>query len=74
MQVEGTRLYRVKDIAEMWSVSAATVYRLVESGQLPALRFGTGKGALRVPGAAVNAYVAAITTAPAADQVLGEVA
>lgn len=60
MQVEGTRLYRVKDIAERWSVHPATVYRLVESGELPALRFGKGKGTLRISGEAINAYVAKV--------------
>jgi len=58
MQVESTQMYRVKDIAGRWDVSPATVYRLVESGQLPALRFGTGKGALRVTSEALAAYEA----------------
>ncbi|HEX5406388.1 MAG TPA: helix-turn-helix domain-containing protein [Pseudonocardiaceae bacterium] len=61
MQVESTQLFKVKDVAGMFAVSSATVYRLVESGELPALRFGTGKGSLRVRGEAVNAYLAACT-------------
>ncbi|HEX5408012.1 MAG TPA: helix-turn-helix domain-containing protein [Pseudonocardiaceae bacterium] len=61
MQVESTQLFTVKDVAGMFAVSSATVYRLVESGELPALRFGTGKGSLRVRGEAVNAYLAACT-------------
>lgn len=57
MRVESTQLFKVKDVAGMFAVSPATVYRLVESGDLPALRFGTGKGALRVSGQAINAYL-----------------
>jgi excisionase family DNA binding protein len=56
MQVEGTRPYRVRDVAEHFDVSAATIYRAIESGQLAALKLGTGKGTLRVLGAAVLAY------------------
>jgi excisionase family DNA binding protein len=68
MQVEATQLFKVKDVAGLFAVSPATVYRLVESGTLPALRFGKGKGALRISGAAVNAYlVTAATLAKQAD-------
>jgi len=56
MQVEGTRLYRVRDVAEHFDVSVATIYRAIESGQLAALKLGTGKGTLRVTGTAVLAY------------------
>jgi excisionase family DNA binding protein len=56
MQVEGTRLYRVKDVAEHFEVSAATIYRAIESGQLAALKLGSGTGTFRVSGTAVLAY------------------
>jgi excisionase family DNA binding protein len=56
MQVDGTRLYRVRDVAEHFEVSVATIYRAIESGQLRALKLGTGTGTLRVTGAAVLAY------------------
>jgi len=59
MQVEATRLYRVKAVAEMLAVSPATVYRAVEAGRLTALRFGAGKGGLRISGAALTAYLTA---------------
>ena len=69
MQVEGTRMYRVRDVAEGLDVSVATIYRAIESGVLPALKVGTGKGALRIPGVAVQAYMRACeqacTPAPA---------
>jgi excisionase family DNA binding protein len=57
MQVESTQLFRVKAVAGIFDVSPATVYRLVESGALPAMRFGQGKGALRILGEAINAYL-----------------
>jgi excisionase family DNA binding protein len=56
MQVEGTRLYRVRDVAEHFDVSVATIYRAIESGQLTALKLGTGTGTFRVAGDAVLAY------------------
>ena len=59
MQVEGTRMYRVKEVAEGLDVSVATIYRAIESGVLPALKVGTGSGALRIPGVAVQAYMRA---------------
>ena len=61
MQVEGTRMYRVRDVAEHFDVSVATIYRAIEAGQLDALKLGTGKGTLRVTGAAVAAYARACT-------------
>jgi excisionase family DNA binding protein len=63
MRVEPTRLYRVREVAEHFGVSAATVYRAIESGQLGALRLGSGVGTLRVTGTAVLAYEAACATA-----------
>ena len=60
MQVDGTRMYRVRDVAEGLDVSVATIYRAIESGVLPgALKVGTGSGALRIPGVAVHAYMRA---------------
>jgi excisionase family DNA binding protein len=48
MQVQGTRLYRVRDVAEHFDVSVNTIYRAIESGQLTALKLGTGTGTFRV--------------------------
>ena len=67
MQVDGTRNYRVKDVAEHFDVSVSTIYRAIESGQLDALKLGTGRGTLRVTGAAVLAFAEAC--APAAGTV-----
>jgi excisionase family DNA binding protein len=49
-------MYRVKAVAEMFDVSVSTIYRAVESGQLDALKIGTGKGALRIPDYAIRAF------------------
>jgi excisionase family DNA binding protein len=59
MQVEHTRMYRVRDVAKHFDVSVATIYRAIESGQLAALKLGTGQGTLRITGAAVTAYAKA---------------
>lgn len=61
MQVNDTRLYRVKAVAGMFDVSVATIYRAIESGALEALKIGAGKGAIRVPGHAIAAYWQACT-------------
>jgi excisionase family DNA binding protein len=68
MQVESTRLYRVKTVAESLDVSAATIYRAVETGALRAVRMGTGKGAVRIPGQALREYMAACERAAATAQ------
>lgn len=85
MQIEDTRMYRVKAVAEMFDVSVSTIYRAIESGQLDALKIGTGKGSLRIPEssisvfyetcaeAAYRSYVVGGESAESADQV-GEVA
>lgn len=57
MQFESTRMYRVKAVADALDVSVATIYRAVESGKLDAFKIGTGKGAIRIPGYAIPAYL-----------------
>lgn len=57
MQVDRTRVYRVKAVADMLDVSPATIYRAIESGQLDAYKIGTGKGTLRIPGHALSTYL-----------------
>lgn len=65
MQFEPTRWYRVRPVAEALDVSVATIYRAVESGDLRAVRIGQGKGAVRIPGDAAAAYIAACERAAA---------
>jgi excisionase family DNA binding protein len=54
MQIDRTRMYRVKAVADMADVSVSTVYRAIESGSLDALRIGT---AVRVPGPALATWI-----------------
>jgi excisionase family DNA binding protein len=48
------RFLTVAEVAEMMRVSNMTVYRLVQSGQLPAVRFGRS---YRIPESAVAAAI-----------------
>ena len=59
MQVDSTRNYRVRDVAEHFNLSRQTIYRAIEAGQLEALKVGVGRGTWRIPGSAVLAYTAA---------------
>ncbi len=58
MQVQSTRMYRVGKAAGHFHVSAATIYRAMESGQLDTGKRGNGTGTLRVTGAATVAHPA----------------
>lgn len=66
MQFDATRLYRVKAVAEALDVSPATIYRAVETGKLAGYKIGTGKGAVRIPGGAIPAYLDACAQAATA--------
>ncbi len=48
------RFLTVAEVAEMMRVSNMTVYRLVHSGDLPAIRFGRS---FRIPESAVEAAI-----------------
>ena len=48
------RFLTVGEVAEMMRVSTMTVYRLVHSGELPAVRFGRS---FRIPESAVSQIV-----------------
>ena len=49
--LSGVRFLTVAEVAEMMRGSKMTVYRLVHSGELPAIRFGRS---FRVPESAVQ--------------------
>ena len=49
------RFLTVAEVAEMMRVSNMTVYRLVHSGDLPAVRFGRS---FRIPESAVQSAIA----------------
>jgi len=63
MHDNATRLYRVRAVAEMFDVSVSTIYRAIELGQLEALRLGRGKGAVRIPATALEAFADACAEA-----------
>lgn len=48
------RFLTVSEVADVMRVSKMTVYRLIHSGQMPAVRFGRS---YRVPEGAVEKYV-----------------
>lgn len=56
MQVEGTRMLRVRAVAQMFDVSKQTVYRAIHAGALPAVKLGINKG-FRVPETAVKSWI-----------------
>jgi excisionase family DNA binding protein len=49
----------VSEISQMSRVSKMTIYRLIESGKLPSVRFGSN---YRVPKSAVENYIKTNTT------------
>jgi hypothetical protein len=49
----------------MFDVSVATIYRAIEAGQLAALKIGSGKGAIRIPAPAVEAFASLCAGTPA---------
>lgn len=52
--LSGVSFLTVAEVADMMRVSKMTVYRLVRSGELPAIRFGRS---FRVPESAVLAAI-----------------
>jgi len=74
MKASGTRMYRVKAVAELFDVSVSTIYRAIESGQLQALKIGTGKGALRIPEHAIEIFAKECASPVDGASVEGEVA
>ena len=55
----GDRLWTVAEVADHMRVSNMTVYRLIKSGQLPAIRVGKN---FRIRGRDLEAYLDASTT------------
>ena len=51
------RLLDVADVADLLSISQSLVYQLVESGKIPFLRIGNGRGSIRFQSADVTAYL-----------------
>ena len=55
-------LLRVKEVAALFRVSTMTIFRLVDSGELKAIRVGNS---IRIPRAEVERFIEANTTAVA---------
>lgn len=53
----GPRFLQLADVAETLNISAAQVYALVRSGELPAIKIG-GRGQWRVEATELEAYIA----------------
>ncbi len=53
----GPRFLQLADVAETLNISAAQVYALVRSGELPAIKIG-GRGQWRVEASELEAYIA----------------
>lgn len=53
------RTYSVAEVADMYGVHVATIYREITAGNLKAMRIGTKKGAVRVPLWAIDEYESA---------------
>jgi excisionase family DNA binding protein len=56
--------YTVEEIARHLKVSRSNVYKLVESGRLPAHRIGSGRGCIRVAKGDLDAYLESVREAP----------
>ena len=52
-------LLRLDEAAELLSVSARTVRRLIDEGRLIAMRLSTGNSPIRIPSEEVEAYIEA---------------
>lgn len=59
------RFYTINEVAEIARVSNMTIYRLVHSGQLPAIRVGKS---FRIPHAALTQYLTSSYYQPDTDQ------
>ena len=57
-------LITVKQAAEMLTISPSLVYALVSTGRIPAVRFGTGRGTIRLDESDVRSYLEATRLKP----------
>ena len=62
-------LLKVPQVAELLACSIATVYALIESGGLPAVKIGAGGGGVRVKREDLDTFVNSRRTAPPAPRV-----
>lgn len=64
------QLMTVQEVATLLAVTAKTVYRMIEKGDLPALKVGSR--AVRVPQSSIQAVLTPAHPAAVADQVIGK--
>jgi excisionase family DNA binding protein len=50
-------LMTVSDVAERLRISVSLVYQMVESGKLPVIRIGNGRGAVRFTNEDIDSYI-----------------
>jgi len=55
--MEREPLYKVEEVARRLNVSASTVYRMVQAGQIEHHRIGCGRGAIRFSESQVRSYL-----------------
>ncbi|MEU4801055.1 helix-turn-helix domain-containing protein [Actinosynnema sp. NPDC023587] len=68
MQDKGTRMFRVKAVADMFDVHPATIYRAIKSGDLDALKVG---GSIRITEDALRVFRKACAQAAYSEFVAG---
>lgn len=54
---ESNRLLTVADVANWLNISGSLVYQLVESGKIPVIRIGNGRGAIRFESRDIAVYI-----------------
>lgn len=60
---EVRRTYSVAEVADMYGVHPATIYREIKAGRLRAMRIGAKGGVVRVPVSAVEEYETTVAVA-----------
>jgi excisionase family DNA binding protein len=52
-----SELLTVAELAREWKQNPATIYRKIQTGEIPAIRLGNGTSALRIPRAELEAQI-----------------
>ena len=60
------QMLTVKDVADRLKIGRTTAYTLIEDGEIPAKRIGTGRGTLRVKPSDLERYINRPDDAPPA--------
>jgi excisionase family DNA binding protein len=57
-------LFTIRQVQDRLNVSRACVYSLIESGRLPCIRIGIGRGTIRVDESDLNSFILASRSQP----------